>query len=197
MANLEEVSVIIEAATTVDIDGYNFFVVDRDVSKGDRRSDETLMANFFNVEESATIINNLRESNRVKKRKDLEYAAFEEQALAGSKTRIGSFSGAHECYRGPKCERSARPIESCIRGGAIEKEKNQIEECRDYGRYRKYRQRSYQAATPAVRDTMRWTQQHHSAFVVARILYCSRRPTSQASEVHIPGLTIYDRSTFA
>jgi hypothetical protein len=85
MENFLDGSFEIEATTTVEIDGYKCFVVDCDVSKGDRRSDGGKMANFFNVEESATLINNVRESNRVKKRKDLDYEAFEKEALAKSK----------------------------------------------------------------------------------------------------------------
>ncbi len=45
MANFVEGSFEIEATTTVEIDGYKYFVVDRDVSKGDRRSDGGEMAN--------------------------------------------------------------------------------------------------------------------------------------------------------
>jgi hypothetical protein len=84
MENFVEGSFEKEATTTVEIDGYKFFVVDCDVSKGDRRSDGGKMANFFNVEESATLINNVRESTRVKKRKDLDFEAFEKEALATS-----------------------------------------------------------------------------------------------------------------
>jgi hypothetical protein len=82
MANRKVVTSETMATQSVNVDGYNNFVADKDVSKGDRRSDGKLMAHFFAEEESATIINNVRESNRVKKRKEQEEAAFEEQALA-------------------------------------------------------------------------------------------------------------------
>jgi hypothetical protein len=84
MANREVVTSGTMATQSVNVDGYNFFVVDKDASKGDRRSDGKLMAHFFAEEESATIINNVRESNRVKKRKEQVEVAFEEQALAAS-----------------------------------------------------------------------------------------------------------------
>jgi hypothetical protein len=88
MANREVETLETMVTQSVNVDGCNYFVVDKDVSKGDRRSDGKVMAQFFAEEESATIINNVRESNRVKKRKDQEEAAFEEQALADSAVHI-------------------------------------------------------------------------------------------------------------
>jgi len=56
--------------------GHNYYVVDQDLSKGDRRSDGPALANFFNVEEECkSFDNNVRESRRVKKRRDIAHTA--------------------------------------------------------------------------------------------------------------------------
>jgi hypothetical protein len=60
MANCKVVTSETMATQSVNVDGYNYFVVDKDVSKGDRRSDGKLMAHFFAEEESATIINSVQ-----------------------------------------------------------------------------------------------------------------------------------------
>ena len=51
-----------QATTTVELNGHNYYVVNQDRSKGDRRCDGKATSDFFNVEETATIINNVRES---------------------------------------------------------------------------------------------------------------------------------------
>ena len=55
----------------VELEGHNYFVVDQDLSKGDRRSDGPAMATFFQVEAGSTTHNNVRESCRVKKRREV------------------------------------------------------------------------------------------------------------------------------
>ena len=55
----------------VELEGHNYFVVDQDLSKGDRRSDGPAMATFFKVEAGSTTHNNVRESCRVKKRREV------------------------------------------------------------------------------------------------------------------------------
>ena len=55
----------------VELEGHNYFVVDQDLSKGDRRSDGPSMATFFNVDAGSTTYNNVRESCRVKKRREV------------------------------------------------------------------------------------------------------------------------------
>ncbi len=47
--------------------GHQYYVVDQDYSRGDRRSDGPAMANFFVVVGGLTTENNVRESNRLKK----------------------------------------------------------------------------------------------------------------------------------
>ena len=51
--------------------GHNYFVVDQDLSKGDRRSDGPALANFFHVEEDCASDHNVRLSHRIKKRRDV------------------------------------------------------------------------------------------------------------------------------
>jgi hypothetical protein len=81
-----------QSTTTVELNGHNYYVVDQDRSKGDRRCDGKATSDFFKVEETTTIINNVRESKRVKKRKDQEEAAYQEQALAGSKLALAAWA---------------------------------------------------------------------------------------------------------
>jgi hypothetical protein len=76
MLHIEEVSVNRKSSTPVDFDGSSYFVVESDVSKGDRRCDGKALENFFDVGETSITVNNVRESQRVKKRRDRdEYAA--------------------------------------------------------------------------------------------------------------------------
>jgi hypothetical protein len=61
-----------DAVGIVDVDGYSYYVVDRDPSKGDRRCDGKYMSDFFMVVDSpASTINNVRKSLRVQKKGDL------------------------------------------------------------------------------------------------------------------------------
>lgn len=76
MLHIEEVGLNRNSSTPVDFDGFSYFVVDRDVRKGDRRCDGKALENFFDVGETSITVNNVRESQRVKKRRDREeYAA--------------------------------------------------------------------------------------------------------------------------
>jgi hypothetical protein len=57
----------------VDFDGFSYYVVDRDVSKGDRRGDGKFTSNFFTVvETSAETKTDLRQSYRVKNKRDVQ-----------------------------------------------------------------------------------------------------------------------------
>ncbi len=52
----------------VQLKGHNYFVVDQDVTKGDRRSDGPALSSFFLVEAGSTNVNNVRQSHRIKKK---------------------------------------------------------------------------------------------------------------------------------
>jgi hypothetical protein len=54
----------------VQLKGHNYFVVDQDVTKGDRRSDGPGLSKFFLAEEGSSTVNNVRQSNRIKKIKE-------------------------------------------------------------------------------------------------------------------------------
>jgi hypothetical protein len=63
-----------ETCNIVDLDGVKYFVVDRDVSKGDRRCDGKFMSDFFTVvHRSGEAMSNVRQSNRVRKKRDLTH----------------------------------------------------------------------------------------------------------------------------
>ncbi len=56
------------------MDGVKYFVVDRDVSTGDRRCDGKFMSDFFTVvERPGEAMSNVRQSNRVIKKRDLAH----------------------------------------------------------------------------------------------------------------------------
>ncbi len=52
----------------VQLKGHNYFVVDQDVTKGDRRCDGPALSNFFLAEAGSSTVNNVRQSHRIKKR---------------------------------------------------------------------------------------------------------------------------------
>ena len=52
----------------VQLKGHSYFVVDQDVTKGDRRSDGPALSNFFLAEAGSSNVNNVRQSHRIKKR---------------------------------------------------------------------------------------------------------------------------------
>jgi len=58
-------------APIVEVKGHNYFVIDEDLSKGDRRCDGPALSSFFSIEGGSTVVNNLRESKRINKRKEL------------------------------------------------------------------------------------------------------------------------------
>ena len=67
------------AIGTVDVDGFSYYVVDSDYSKGDRRGDGRFMSNFFTVGGmSAETNTNLRQSYRVKNKRDLQQTSYVE-----------------------------------------------------------------------------------------------------------------------
>jgi hypothetical protein len=58
----------------LDVEEVKYFVVDRDVSKDDRRCDGKFMSEFFTVvERSREAMSNVRQSNRVIKKRDLAH----------------------------------------------------------------------------------------------------------------------------
>jgi hypothetical protein len=52
-------------------DGHDYFLIDRDRSKGDRRCDGKLNADFFGVESASIILDNVRVSQRLEKKSRL------------------------------------------------------------------------------------------------------------------------------
>jgi hypothetical protein len=63
-----------ESCKIIDVDGFQYFVVDRDGSKGDRRCDGKFMYDFFKVvEKPGVAVSNVRQSHRVVKKRDLEH----------------------------------------------------------------------------------------------------------------------------
>jgi hypothetical protein len=61
-----------ETSDIVDVDGFTYFIVDRDLSKGDRRCDGKFMSNFFTVVDTqGEAMSNVRRSKRVVKKRDL------------------------------------------------------------------------------------------------------------------------------
>jgi hypothetical protein len=52
----------------VQLKGHNYFVVDQDVTKVDRRSDGPSLSKFFLAEGGSSTVNNVRQSNRIKKK---------------------------------------------------------------------------------------------------------------------------------
>ncbi len=79
MLHIEEVSLNRNSSTPVELDGSSYFVVDRDVSKGDRRCDGKALEIVFDVGETSITVNNVRESQRVKKRRDRDESAAAKQ----------------------------------------------------------------------------------------------------------------------
>ena len=57
-----------ETTLIVQLKGHNYFVVDQDLTKGDRRSDGPALSNFFLAEAGSLNVNNVRQSHRIKKR---------------------------------------------------------------------------------------------------------------------------------
>jgi hypothetical protein len=63
-----------KSCNIVDVDGFQYFVMDRDVSKGDRRCDGKFMSDFFTVvERPVEATTNVRQSQRVVKKRDLAH----------------------------------------------------------------------------------------------------------------------------
>ena len=88
-----------ETSNIVDVDGFTYFVVDRDLSKGDRRCDGKFMSNFFTVDDAQyEAMSNVRRSRRAVKKRDLSHTlcldTFEDPELmnvvAGGPIRVGT-----------------------------------------------------------------------------------------------------------
>ena len=63
-----------ETSNIVDVNGFRYFVVDRDLSKGDRRCDGKFLSNFFTVVDTQDeAMTNVRQSKRVVKKRDLSH----------------------------------------------------------------------------------------------------------------------------
>ena len=54
----------------VEVKGHNYYVVDEDRTKGDRRCDGPALSSFFIDGGESSIVNNVRESHRLKTRND-------------------------------------------------------------------------------------------------------------------------------
>jgi hypothetical protein len=70
-----------DRTAVVERKGHQYFVVDQDYSRGDRRSDGPAMANFFIVVGGSTTENNVQESHRLKKRMELSPTVINESNL--------------------------------------------------------------------------------------------------------------------
>ncbi len=55
----------------VEVNGHQYYVLGQDLSKGNRRSDGRALSNFFNVEAASSTVNNVRESHRIRKKREL------------------------------------------------------------------------------------------------------------------------------
>jgi hypothetical protein len=62
MMNMDEGRTLI-----VEVKGHNYYLIDQDLSKSDRRCDGPALSSFFSVEGGCTGGNNVRESYRMKK----------------------------------------------------------------------------------------------------------------------------------
>ena len=63
-----------ETSNIIDVDGCAYFVVDRDLSKGDRRCDGKFLSDFFTVVDTQDeAMTNVRQSKRVVKKRDLSH----------------------------------------------------------------------------------------------------------------------------
>jgi hypothetical protein len=69
---------------TVEVEGHDYFVVDQDLSKGDRRCDGPAMATFFNVEAGSATWDSVRERHRSNKRRDVSPPPTTETPLSES-----------------------------------------------------------------------------------------------------------------
>jgi hypothetical protein len=75
-----------ETSNIVDVDGFAYFVVERDLTKGDRRCDGKFMSNFFMVDDTqGEAISDVRRSRRVVKKRELSHTlcldTFKDQEL--------------------------------------------------------------------------------------------------------------------
>jgi hypothetical protein len=73
MSNLGEGSTEDRNALIVDLDGFSYFVVDKDRSKGNRRSDGKFTSDFFKIVDTPdATLTNCRQSHRVKMKRELQ-----------------------------------------------------------------------------------------------------------------------------
>ena len=88
-----------ETSNIIDVDGCAYFVVDRDIKKGDRRCDGKYMSDFFTVGDTqGEAMSNVRQSRRVVKKRDLSHTlcldTFEDPEVinvdAGGPTNVGT-----------------------------------------------------------------------------------------------------------
>ena len=93
-----------ETSNIIDVDGCAYFVVDRDLSKGDRRCDGKFMSNFFTVDDAqCEAMSNVRQSKRVVKKRDLSHTlcldTFEDPKVinvdAGGPINVGYHEKCH------------------------------------------------------------------------------------------------------
>ncbi len=71
-----------DRTAVVERKGHQYYVVDQDYSRGDRRSDGPAMAFFFIVVGGSTTENNVQESHRLKKRMELSPTVINESHLS-------------------------------------------------------------------------------------------------------------------
>jgi hypothetical protein len=85
----------------VEVEGHHYYVVDEDRSKGDRRCDGPALSNFFIDDGGSTIVNNVRESHRLKNRNEpLPTVTTEYQGIASDDVQevmLGRIGGKRTC----------------------------------------------------------------------------------------------------
>jgi hypothetical protein len=85
----------------VEVQGHNYYVVDEDRTKGDRRCDGPALSSFFIDGGGSTIVNNVRESHRLKNRIDESLTVTNDShVIAGDdvqEVRLDRNVGKHTC----------------------------------------------------------------------------------------------------
>ena len=93
-----------ETSNIIDVDGCAYFVVGRDLKKGDRRCDGKYMSDFFMVVDTqGEAMSNVRQSKRVVKKRDLSHTlcldTFEDPKVinvdAGGPINVGYHEKCH------------------------------------------------------------------------------------------------------
>jgi hypothetical protein len=98
----------------VELEGNNYFVVEQDLSKGDRRCDGHALASFFNVEAGSTTWESVRERHRLKKRREAAPPPTTENHERVSMDEVQE--NAHIFGDGRKYKKKARILRQKVKG---------------------------------------------------------------------------------